>query len=110
MKLPESERASIDERKVREYLLSTSHPVGRFKAKFFAGLGFGLDNWQAFAVALARLASSGSAQLIQDNDFGRKYLVLGALTGPQGRTADVVSVWIIRTGSTAPHLVTVYPG
>ena len=43
MKLPNGEQAIIDERKVREYLLSPSHPVGRFKLKFFSGIGFGPD-------------------------------------------------------------------
>lgn len=35
MKLPNGQKAVVDERKVREYLLSASHPVGRFKARFF---------------------------------------------------------------------------
>jgi hypothetical protein len=35
--LPNSERAIVDEAKVRDYLLSPSHPVGRFKAAFFSG-------------------------------------------------------------------------
>jgi Domain of unknown function (DUF6883) len=33
-------------RKLRDYLLSRLHPVGRFKAPFFASLGYGADNWQ----------------------------------------------------------------
>ena len=41
MRVPNAARAVIVERKLREYLLSESHPVGRFKAKFLAGLGFG---------------------------------------------------------------------
>jgi hypothetical protein len=109
MKLPNCENATIDERKVREYLLSTSHPVGRFKAKFFAGIGFDPDDWQALAGAVGELAANGDAQLVQDNEHGRKYLALGVLTGPQGRSAEVVSVWIVRAGSDRPRLVTEYP-
>jgi len=41
VKLPNADRVRIDERKVRGYLLSPSHPVGRFKARVFAALGFG---------------------------------------------------------------------
>jgi len=44
MKLPNAERAVIDERKVREYLLSKSHPIGRFKATFLARAGFEVAN------------------------------------------------------------------
>lgn len=109
MKLPNSEKAAIDERKVREYLLSTSHPVGRFKARFFASIGFGPGNWQVLAKAIVLVAATGDAELVQDNEYGRKYLVPGLLTGPEGRSADVVSIWIVRAGSDTPRLVTVYP-
>jgi hypothetical protein len=36
MVLPGSEHAVIDAAKLRDYLLSYEHPVGRFKAAFFA--------------------------------------------------------------------------
>jgi hypothetical protein len=41
--LPNADRALIDEARIREYLLSDAHPVGRFKAAFFRSLGFTLD-------------------------------------------------------------------
>ena len=40
MKLPNAGATVIDERKVRDYLLSKAHPIGRFKASFFARAGF----------------------------------------------------------------------
>jgi hypothetical protein len=45
MKLPFAENAVVDAEKVRDYLLSRLHPVGRFKAVFFAGLGYTQENW-----------------------------------------------------------------
>jgi hypothetical protein len=36
VKLPESDRVRIDEQKIWSYLLSPTHPVGRFKARGFA--------------------------------------------------------------------------
>jgi hypothetical protein len=39
MKLPEADRVQIDDRKIREYLLSRTHAVGRFKARFSAAVG-----------------------------------------------------------------------
>jgi hypothetical protein len=42
--LPNADRAIVDDAKVREYLLSPSHPIGRFKSVFFAGLGFSTQN------------------------------------------------------------------
>ena len=35
MKLPRAEHAVVEDAKVRDYLLSREHPVGRFKAAFF---------------------------------------------------------------------------
>ena len=109
MKLPNGEQAIIDERKVREYLLSPSHPVGRFKLKFFSGIGFGPDSWRPFIAALAELAEKGEARIAEEGEFGRKYSVSGLLMGPRGRAVNVVSVWIFEPGSDKPRLVTVYP-
>jgi hypothetical protein len=36
MKLPNGDRAMVHEAKVRDYLLSTDHPIGRFKARVFS--------------------------------------------------------------------------
>jgi hypothetical protein len=63
MKLPNGHLATVDERKIREYLLSHSHPIGRFKARVFASVGFRPGNWQPFAQALADLAATGDATL-----------------------------------------------
>lgn len=43
MNLPGAEEAIVDDAKVRDYLLSREHPVGRFKATFFSGLGYTRD-------------------------------------------------------------------
>ena len=41
--------------------------------------------------------------------YGQKYEILGTLTGPNGNTAWVRTIWIILTGETAPRLVTLIP-
>ena len=40
MKLPNASGAIIEPAKLRDYLLSPAHPVGRFKAPFFVALGY----------------------------------------------------------------------
>jgi len=40
VKLLGVERGVIDAAKIRDYLLSDSHPVGRFKAAFFVAMGY----------------------------------------------------------------------
>jgi hypothetical protein len=107
MKLPNGDKARIPEEKILGYLLSTDHPIGRFKARFFAGLGFTTENWDELRGQLRELAK-GEATLGPATGFGQKYLVLGTLEGPAG-AAEVVTVWIVLTEDDTPRFVTVYP-
>lgn len=107
MKIPNSKEAQVSEAKLREYLLSTDHTIGRFKARFFAGLGFTNENWTELRGQLLELAN-GDAELVEGAEYGQKYRVLGTLEGPRG-AAEVVAVWIVLTGDDVPRLVTVYP-
>jgi hypothetical protein len=109
MKLPNPENAVVDERKVREYLLSRSHPVGRFKAAFFARGGFTNDNVGLLTTELLKLAAHGEAELGHATEHGQKYLISGILSGPAGATIEVTSVWIVPKPAGIPRLVTVYP-
>lgn len=59
MKLPAGGDVLVEERKVLEYLLSRSHPVGRFKARVFAALGFESTNVAAFIEEVRRIAAAG---------------------------------------------------
>jgi len=70
MKLPAAERAVIAPAKIRDYLLSTSHPVGRFKAPFFASLGYTNANWPRLEEDLRDLAVSGDAELGKRSPYG----------------------------------------
>lgn len=48
--------------KVHDYLLSSSHPIGRFKAAaFFRQLGFSEDDWERLQDALLVIAARGDA-------------------------------------------------
>jgi hypothetical protein len=110
MKLPEAQRAVIAPAKIRDYLLSTSHPIGRFKAPFFASLGYTRGNWRRLEEDLRALAISGDAELGKDSPYGQKYEIHGILSGPSGRSAEVLTVWIILSGSDVPQFVTAFPG
>jgi uncharacterized protein DUF6883 len=109
MKLPNAARAIIDERKVREYLLSKSHPIGRFKAAFLARAGFEAANWVDLSSALFDLARSGEAILGETSEYGQKYSISGILRGPSGIALEVTTVWILPTPEAPPRLVTVFP-
>jgi hypothetical protein len=107
--LPNAKQAVIDPAKLHGYLLSASHPVGRFKARFFTALGFGADRWQELEAALREQHLSQDAELSEVAATGSFYAIPAILRGPAGQ-ARVVSVWFVRTGEGIPRFVTAYPG
>ena len=110
MKLPGVERAVIEPAKVRDYLLSSGHPVGRFKAAFFRSLGYLESDWPRLLNDLRSMAETFEATPGQDSEYGEKYEVRGTLEGPSGARASVITVWIVLAHEDTPRLVTAYPG
>ena len=108
--LPNAELAIVEPAKVRDYLLSASHPVGRFKAAVFFALRYGADEWQLLQRDLLSLARTGEARLGQDGPYGQKYEVSGILRGPSGRQAIFTTVWLVAAGSGVPRFVIAFPG
>lgn len=107
--LPNRERAVIDAAKVRDYLLSNAHPVGRFKAAVFLALGYSAEGWQGLQADLLALAQSGEATMGKSSPYGQKYEVSGILRGPNGRQAAFTTVWLIPAGESAPRFITAFP-
>jgi hypothetical protein len=108
VKLPQAEAVQIDARKVGAYLLSQTHPVGRFKARVFAAVGFDDTKTDDFIAEVRRIAAVGDVTEVKDFAYGRKYTVPGDLTGSAG-SLQVVTVWIQEPGRAEVRLVTVRP-
>jgi hypothetical protein len=108
VRLPNSDAAIIPAEKLRGYLLSDSHPIGRYKAAFFRALGFYAESWELLEAALREVLSE-DAERIEVTEYGSKYLVKGNLFGPTGRAAGIATVWIILSGETVPRFITAYP-
>lgn len=109
MRLPKAELAIIDPRKVRDYLLSSEHPVGRFKAHFFTRLGFASERWQDLRTQLQSVALHEEATVAERTDFGQKYVVRGTIVSRAGREARILTAWIVLHGEEVPRFVTAYP-
>ena len=107
--MPNAEHAIIEQCKLEGYLLSEVHPVGRFKARFFAGLGFTADNWRELDAALRSQHLPESATPGPVEAFGQSFTIRAILKGPGG-SAPVTSVWFVRTGEAVARFVTAYPG
>lgn len=94
---------------MRDYLLSSHHPVGRAKAAFFRGLGFTVETEDQLIAGMLEIARSGQLITAVDSPYGIKYVVEGILTGPTGRAGSVVTVWVVEPGDPRPRFVTAYP-
>ena len=108
MLLPNAGVAEIDPQKLHGYLLSHTHPIGRFKARVFASAGYRSDNWQQLQRDLQVIAQSADAVLARSEAYGQFFEVRAMLHGPDG-TLPVLTVWILRTGESFPRFVTAYP-
>ena len=75
MLLPNADRAEIDPEKLRGYLLSNAHPVGRFKARFFTALGFSAERWQAREEALRLQHLPEDAHAGKNTTQGQTYTI-----------------------------------
>ncbi|HEX8282539.1 MAG TPA: hypothetical protein VF588_04255 [Pyrinomonadaceae bacterium] len=109
MKLPGGDKAYVPPRKLLDYLLSSSHPVGGSKARFFRSAGFDDANAGELERALIAIAGSGDVTEVEQTPHGIKYVVEGDLQTPTAGTRRLRTVWIIETGEEGPRFVTAYP-
>ena len=109
MALPNAELAIVEPEKIRDYLLSPIHPIGRFKAVVFAALGYNQAQWEILRNDLLAVVKSGSSVAGQPSLYGQKHEVDGILVGPSGRSMLVRTVWMVRSADQVPRLVTAFP-
>ena len=103
-RLPRSDEAILDIRKIKDYCLNPAHPRGRHKARVFLEAVQGKDaSW--LRAVLLEAARSGEALQVGDDAWGT-YWRLDVTVGRQGKTAVVRTIWIIRTGDSVPRFVT----
>ena len=106
--LPNASTATVDPSKVRDYLLSPSHPIGRFKAVVFPALGYSQQEWETLSDLLS-LAKTGNAVPTEPSTYGQKYEVSGKLIGPNGRAGNFKTIWLVESEKSAPRFLTAYP-
>lgn len=109
MKLPNAERAVVEQSKITEYLLNPQHRLGGSKARFFAQFGFRPEEWMVLADALREHGGQFEVSKVKETGFGPRYEVEGELLCPDGRRPHVRTVWQMDKGQIAPRLITAYP-
>jgi len=105
MKLPHN--SIIREEKLTQYLLT---PRARNdKSKFLNELGYTLENWQILQRDILAQILPKEAQFDETTPYGDMYQIMTDLTGPNGKTRKVLTVWMFDTTLNQAHLVTLYP-
>jgi hypothetical protein len=109
VKLPNSNRLIISSNKLKNYLISETHPVGRSKAKFFRSLGFDDHNLDALTLSLKKIAHLNEIKESRKVPYGTNYVIEGIINSPNGSSVEVVTVWFIEQEGSQPRFVTAYP-
>jgi hypothetical protein len=113
--LPNYAQAVIEDSKFVSDALNPQSDRGQHKAWVFeSALGFNLMNWERLKQAILDALPYQSAILTSETAFGQKYEVVVPITGANGRTVDVITIWQfdrLPDGvhyADAPRLVTLY--
>lgn len=110
MRLPHADEAVIEPQKLHGYLLSATHPIGRFKARFFNALGYVAERWQEFDADLRAQHLAQDAELSTSLPAGDLFTIRAILKGRNGQSAVVLSVWFVPAAGGPSRFVTAYPG
>jgi len=107
--LPHADHALVDEAKICDYLLSDTHPVGRFKVRVFRSLGYTAVSWTRLRDDLLQHGQTGTVERIESSAYGTKVVISATLKGPNGSASPFRTVWLIPDHSSQPRLVTAFP-
>lgn len=99
----------ISDNKIKDYLLSTEHPLGRFKARFFIQLGFRPDNWELLRDSIFLIAKNNHILKIIRSEYGIKFVVEGMIISPSSELAMLRTIWINLPNTLEVAFVTAYP-
>ncbi len=91
------------------YLLSSDHPDGGSKARFFERFGFRSSEWLVLAQALKEHGRVNAVSNVVETGYGRRYSVDGSLHSPDGRNPVIRTIWIVEQGLDEPRLITAFP-
>ena len=107
MKIYNPNQAIIPKRKITEYLLSNTHPVGKSKAKYFEQYGFSAESWEIMADALSVFVNENEISSIQNTNFGERYVIDGNLQSPDERNPLIRTIWVLENN--VPIFITAFP-
>lgn len=105
MKLPRD--ATIAMTKMTEYLLRWRPEDD--KSAFLARAGYSTGNADELITDIREQLLPIEAEFIEATEYGPKYLIRGALVGPNGHSLRVISIWMTEDAIGETKFLTLYP-
>lgn len=107
--LPNYQNATIPESKIFGYALNPNNAIGKHKALVFqSALGYNLNNGKELINNILNNLGNFERDTHRSDKFGERFNVTMELTGPNGKTANVVTGWIIDYDKDYPRLTTLF--
>ncbi len=105
MKFPA--HALIAREKLTDYLLRQLPEND--KSGFLAQAGYTSAHAERLELDLREQILTREAQFVEQTEYGDKYSIRGTLTGPNGRTLNVLTIWMTEDASGLTKFITLYP-
>lgn len=96
LRLPRASKARIPTTKLTRYALDPVHERGRHKARVFASaLGITAKDWRYLHDQILAALPDGEVRATRITPFGVAYEVLVIIDGLNGKTAPVITTWMV---------------
>lgn len=102
-----SKDSVIAHEKITGYLL-LRRPVGD-KSEFLKQAGYTLENWRQLEYDIRQQILSKEAVLVEHTEYGDIFEIRALLSGPNGVSLRIISVWIREAKTGITKFVTLYP-
>ena len=79
------------------------------KSQFLRQAGYTLENWEQLAQDLRLQVLPNDAVLIEQTVYGNIFEIRSSLTGPNGQTLFVKTIWMDELRSGVTKFITLYP-
>jgi hypothetical protein len=79
------------------------------KSAFLGQAGYTLQNADRLSADIRAQLLPLPAELIENTEYGPKYSLTGALTGPNGHALRVVTIWMTELATGRTKFITLYP-
>lgn len=109
-RVPGSEDALIEDRKLLEYVLNPEHPVGRGKALFFEAIGYLRDDFEELRFAILDALPEVPGSFVKENPDGADNweAIITIRRRDTDETVEICTVWEVREDHQT-RLITCYP-